>query len=459
MGIHAVNTNGSKPASTPGHSPQGEAGQPFAPAAPAFGPRITRDLAHDPAPPDACRIPDASFEGAGFDDDLQSFAAGHNTADHAEGIPADSTRRDGLSIGPVKGRGGNLNPANRFQSLRLHVLDEHLGQVAAERAELGLPQLAQVPTRILEDSSRSIINKVDSPDIHFEWTVNPYRGCEHGCIYCYARPGHEYFGLSLGLDFETTIFAKHDAPELLEKELKKESWRGEPIVMSGVTDPYQPCERDLKITRRCLEICAKFRQPVSIITKSALVTRDIDLLAELARYNAARVAISLTTLDNTLASTMEPRAAAPRARLKAMKALADAGVPVTVMTAPIIPGLNDREIPKLLQAAARYGATHAGYVLLRLPYQIKDLFLEWLQRTVPDKAARVEALLRDTRSGMLYDARAFVRQKGEGALAEHIGATFRVFCRRSGLNQGPRPKLSSDSFHRPQAQMGLFGRM
>lgn len=452
MGIHAVNTNSSKPASSTGSS-QPEAGD-------GFAPRITRELTHEAVPLDGGELHPNAGSRPGFDDEsqLEAFACQHLVADHAESLPADATRRDGL-LGPVRGRGGGLNPANRFQSLRLHVLDEHVGQRALERAELGLPQMAQVPTRILDDASRSIINKVDSPDIHFEWTVNPYRGCEHGCVYCYARPGHEYFGLSLGLDFETTIFAKHDAPELLEKELKKPSWRGEPIVMSGVTDPYQPCERDLKITRRCLEVCAKFRQPVSIITKSALVTRDVDLLAELARYNAARVAISLTTLDNTLASTMEPRAAAPRARLHAMRTLADAGIPVTVMTAPIIPGLNDREIPKLLQAAARHGATHAGYVLLRLPHQIKDLFLEWLQRTVPDKASRVEALLRDTRSGMLYDARAFVRQTGEGALAEHIGATFRVFCRRAGLNQGPRPQLSSESFHRPQSQMGLFGRM
>jgi DNA repair photolyase len=375
--------------------------------------------------------------------------------------PVEPTQRDGLAIGSdpsaaPRGRASTLNPANRFQSLRLHVLDEDAATRAAARAELDLPTCPQVPTRVLPDNAQSVLNRVDSPDIHFEWTLNPYRGCEHGCIYCYARPGHEYFGLSLGLDFETTIFAKHDAPSLLERELSKPSWRGEPIVISGVTDPYQPCEKDLAITRRCLEVCARFRQPVSVITKSALIARDVDLLSSLARHNACRVAISLTTLDNTLARAMEPRAAAPRARLKAMRVLADAGVPVTVMTAPIIPGLNDREIPALLGAARRYGASAAGYVLLRLPHQLKDLFLAWLAKAVPDKATRIEALLRDTRGGMLYDHRRFVRHTGEGPLAQHIGATFRVFARRYGLDTAARAPLSSAAFRTPRHQLDLF---
>jgi len=366
-------------------------------------------------------------------------------------LDSDAAYRDALPQGAVRGRGCALNPGNRFEDVRLHVLGDHLDEVRRES-----PDGTQVPTRIMPDASRSVINKVDSPDLPFTWTVNPYRGCEHGCIYCYARPGHEYLSLSSGLDFETVIHAKHNAPELLRDALMHPSWRPETIVFSGVTDAYQPVERELCITRRCLEVCREFRQPVSVITKSSLITRDIDLLADLARDNAAAAAISLTSLDPSLASKMEPRAASPSSRLTTIRRLADAGIPVTVMTAPIVPRINDHEIPSLLSAARNAGASHAGYVLLKLPYQVKTLFLEWLQRHFPDRAAHVETLIRETRGGALYEPGFFTRQRGEGPFAEQIRATFDLFARRYHLDS-PRVPLSSAAFRRPGSQLSLFG--
>ncbi|MBS0187486.1 MAG: PA0069 family radical SAM protein [Planctomycetes bacterium] len=364
----------------------------------------------------------------------------------------DLSYRDALPTGPARGRGAGLNPGNRFESVRLHVLGEHLDELAAEH-----PTGTQVATRILPDRTRSIINPVDSPDLSMKWTVNPYRGCEHGCIYCYARPGHEYLGMSGGLDFETVILAKHDAPELLRKELARPSWRGEAITMSGVTDCYQPVEKDLRLTRRCLELMAECRQAVGIITKSKLVLRDLDLLGKLNEHRAVHVAISVTSLDNRTASLMEPRASSPRDRLEAIRTLSKAGIPVTVMTAPIVPGINDHEIPAILEAAAEAGATSAGWVMLRLPFQIKDLFLEWLQRHFPDRSQKVESFIRDVRSGALYDHRPFTRQRGEGPLAQHIGATFKLFARKHGLSNG-RATLNEEAFVRPQegGQLGLF---
>jgi DNA repair photolyase len=350
---------------------------------------------------------------------------------------------DGLLTGPVRGRGAGLNPANRFEPIRLHILGEHLDEQACEH-----PGGVQVRTAVYADDARSVLNRVDSPDLPFKWTLNPYRGCEHGCIYCYARPGHEYFGLSSGLDFETKIFAKREAPGLLRRELAKRSWRGEPIVISGVTDGYQPIERELNLTRACLELLAECGQPVSIVTKNRLVTRDVDLLARLAAHGSASVAISLTTLDAGLARILEPRASSPSDRLAAMRELSSAGVPVTVMTAPIIPAINDRELPALLEAAAEAGATHAGLVLLRLPYQNKALFLEWLSRHFPDRASRVESLIRQMRGGELYDASFGTRMRGEGAYAEQIAGTFRVFAQRYGLDR-PMPTLRNDRFTRP----------
>jgi DNA repair photolyase len=274
---------------------------------------------------------------------------------------------------------------------------------------------------------------------------------------CYARPTHEALGLSCGLDFETTIIAKPDAPRLLERELASPTWRGEPISMSGVTDPYQPQERDLGITRACLAVMSAHGQPVGIVTKNRLVVRDLDLLAPLARAGAASVAISLTTLDDALARTMEPRASAPRDRLRAMRELADAGIPVTAMIAPVIPGLTDHEMPRLLEAAADAGAGSAGWVLLRLPHQVKAIFLEWLHRELPGRAARVESAIRATRAGALSDPTWGARMRGGGALAAQIARTFEVFARRLGLDRSRAP-LSRDAFRRPtlDGQLDLF---
>ncbi len=351
--------------------------------------------------------------------------------------------------GRVRGRGAGLNPGNRFEGVRLHVLGEELDREARER-----PGGRQVATQVLRDRTRSIINRVDSPDVGFNWTINPYRGCEHGCIYCYARPTHETLGMSCGLDFETKIMAKHDAPALLRKELQRESWGGEPIIVSGVTDPYQPIEADLRLTRACLEVMTEFRQPVSLITKNRLITRDVDLLSDLARDSAASAAVSITTLDNRLAAKMEPRASAPRERLEAVERLAAAGVPVSVMVAPVVPGLNDHELPAILKAAAEAGASGAGWILLRLPWQIKALFLEWLERHYPQRAGKVEALIREARGGKLYDATARVRFRGEGERAEQLGATFKVFARRYGLERHRTGGLSSAAFLKRRSETG-----
>jgi DNA repair photolyase len=338
------------------------------------------------------------------------------------------------------------------------VLGEHLDRVYSERNQgRGGQGGEQVKTEVFPDESRTVINRVDSEDIPFNWSLNPYRGCEHGCIYCYARPYHEYLGLSLGVDFETKIFAKFDAPELLKKELASPKWKGEVIAMAGVTDVYQPIERELKITRRCLELIAHCRQPVGIVTKNRLVLRDLELLKELARYRAVCVGVSVTTLEHELAARMEPRASSPSDRLEAIRELSGAGVPVLAMVAPIIPGLNDREIPALLKAVAEAGAGTASYTLLRLPYQIKELFLDWLSRHYPDRARHVESLIRDTRSGELYDSRVGIRHRGEGQVAEQIGRVFKVFSKRYGLNRSLRV-FTKNHFRPPESayQMRLF---
>jgi len=310
-----------------------------------------------------------------------------------------------------------------------------------------------LPTQVFRDNSRTVINEVDSPDLPFRWTINPYRGCEHGCIYCYARPNHEYLSMSLGVDFETKIFAKFDAPAQVRRELMNPKWKGDRIVLSGITDPYQPLERSLRITRSILETFVEFHQPVSLITKNKLILRDIDLLEQLNRVGGVHCAISLTTLDPQLAAKMEPRASSPRARLETIATLAKAGIPVSVMTAPIIPGINDHEIPALLKAASEAGARSARYVLLRLPYQIKDLFLEWLSRHYPQRAAKVESLLRDTRNGLLYNSEHFSIHKGEGPIAAQIGQTFTLFARKHNIDQ-PWERQSSTSFRRPNSDTG-----
>lgn len=364
--------------------------------------------------------------------------------------------QDALTQGPTRGRGAGLNPGNRFEDLRLHVLGDHLDEILVDQ-----PEGVQVPTRVYRDHSRSIINPVDSPDLHFKWTVNAYRGCEHGCIYCYARPNHEYLGLSSGLDFETKIFAKIDAPLLLRRELQKKSWLGEGIMLSGITDPYQPIESKMKLTRQILEVCVEFAQPLSIITKNALITRDLDLLRELRTHQAIRAAISITTLDNRLAHAMEPRASSPKARLHAVETLASAGIPVAVMVAPVIPALNECEIPAILQAAKDAGATSAGMVLLRLPHQIKALFLDWLKREFPQRAAHVESAIRDTRDGELYQSDWGLRQRGSGPRADQINQVFDLFARKLGLDGRGRPKSSAEFLRRKAlresgGQLGLF---
>ncbi|HEY7216133.1 MAG TPA: PA0069 family radical SAM protein [Thermoanaerobaculia bacterium] len=345
----------------------------------------------------------------------------------------------------IKGRGAGLNPRNRFEIIDVERDPE-------------IPGPDRVDTELLRDTSRSLITRNDSPDVGFEVSINPYRGCEHGCVYCYARPFHEYLGFSAGLDFESRILVKEDAPEILRRELSSPKWQPQTLVMSGVTDCYQPAERKLEITRRCLEVLAEFRNPVGIITKNELVTRDIDHLSELAEHGAAAVHISITTLDGEVARRMEPRASHPRDRLKAIERLAAAGIPVGVMVAPVVPAITDHEMPKILEAAAAAGATSAGYVVLRLPGAVAGLFEEWVERHFPDRKEKVLNRVRDLRGGRLYDARFGSRMRGEGLFADQIRTTFETFKRRYGLDQ-PRPELSTAAFRRPEQerQLRLFG--
>jgi DNA repair photolyase len=336
----------------------------------------------------------------------------------------------------MHGRGTEANPPNRFDELHLE-LDEEA------RAEAG-------PTRYFRDATRSVLAENDSPDIGFRYSLNPYRGCEHGCIYCYARPSHQYLGFSAGLDFERRIMVKDDAPALLRQTFARPSWYGDVVAFSGNTDCYQPVERRLELTRRCLEVCAEYKNPVGVITKSALVARDVDLLAALAADRAAQVFVSLTTLDEELAARMEPRAARPARRLDTIRALAAAGVPVGVLLGPVIPGLTDAEIPRLLEAAATVGARTAGWTLLRLPPPVDALFAGWLREHYPERAQRVLHRVRDTRAGQLSDARFGRRHRGEGPYAEQIAQLFAVSARKTGLDR-PLLALSSAAFRRPDA--------
>jgi DNA repair photolyase len=292
----------------------------------------------------------------------------------------------------------------------------------------------------------------------FRYSVNPYRGCEHGCSYCYARPYHEYLGLNAGIDFESRIFVKHNAASLLRDWLARDAWEPEHISFSGVTDCYQPCERRFELTRQCLEVCLASRQPVSIVTKNALVVRDLDLLAEMARFNGAHVSISLTTLDASLARSLEPRTSAPQARLRAIRELAAAGVPVRVMTAPVIPGLNDSELPALLEAAAAAGAQNATFTVLRLPLSVKPVFLEWLDRVAPLKRDRIVSLIQAVRGGEMNSSNFGERMRGTGQMAEQIKQTFKLFARKQGLDR-PLKELSTEHFVRPVptgGQLRLF---
>jgi DNA repair photolyase len=345
------------------------------------------------------------------------------------------------------GRGAAISPPNRFE--RVHAEDdwEHLDPAEA------LPDERRVPTVLMPNETRRLITENDSPDVPFRYSINPYRGCEHGCAYCYARPGHETLGMNAGLDFETRILVKYDAPDRLRDELAANSWRGEPITLSGVTDCYQPAERKLRLTRGCLEAMLEARQPLGIITKNILVTRDIDLLAPLAAQNLARVFISITTLDDSLARTLEPRTATPQARLRVVSELARAGVSVGVMVAPIIPGLNDQEAPAILAAAKEAGAQWAGYVLLRLPYAVRPIFEDWIRRSYPEKADRVLGLIRETRAGRMNDPEFGSRMRGKGPYAEQIEKAFKVFRKKHGLDR-PMPPLDSSQFVPPQPRAG-----
>jgi DNA repair photolyase len=355
-------------------------------------------------------------------------------ADHSENRPA------------PRGRGATINPADRFTALRYELDD------------FSSPEEARpLPTEFFRDDSQSIISRNNSPDVGFETSLNPYRGCEHGCAYCYARPTHEYLGFSAGLDFESKILVKMNAGPLLRQELSKPSWKPQVLVMSGVTDCYQPIERKLKLTRSCLEVLAEFRNPTAIVTKNFLVTRDIDLLQSLARYDAVIATISITTLDAELAAKLEPRASTPRARLAAVRELARAGVPVGVNVAPIIPGLNDHEIPHIIQAAAEAGAYCAHYTIVRLPLAVSEIFPAWLKTHFPDRAETVLGRIRSMRNGKLNSSQFGQRMRGEGLLAEQIRRLVEVASRRFGLNQRDF-HLNCDAFRRVdknQLSLGL----
>jgi DNA repair photolyase len=351
---------------------------------------------------------------------------------------------------PIQGRGASWSPANRFE--KLHVDLTEVDVVDADPDQEEKPRRA---TQYFRDATKTIIARNQSPDVGFEVSINPYRGCEHGCIYCFARPTHEYLGFSAGLDFESRIMVKPDAPRLLEAELSSPKWKPQLLMMSGVTDCYQPVERKLRITRSCLEVIAKFRNPVGILTKNRLVTRDIDILSELARHNAVVVNLSVTTLDPKLQRILEPRTSPPAARLDAVAQLRAANIPVGVMVAPVIPGINDHEIPAIVAACAKAGAQFAGHVLLRLPWAVAPLFEHWLDEHFPERKAKVLERVRATRGGeKLYDSRWRKRQIGEGIFAEQIQNMFEVSCRRAGL--GERPKLSTAAFRRSTTQLDLL---
>ena len=348
-----------------------------------------------------------------------------------------------------RGRGAVSNQTGRFEPETRHAFDD--GWDTVEEAA------ARLETTLTQESAKTIITFNKSPDISFDRTINPYRGCEHGCIYCFARPSHAYGGLSAGLDFESRLFFKPNAPELLKRELSRPGYRPRPIALGMNTDAFQPVERDTGLTREVLKILLAYRHPVSLLTKSSLIERDIDIIGPMASMGLARVGVSVTTLDRTLARKMEPRAATPARRLQTIRALSDAGIPVTVMTAPIIPGLTDHEIESLLEAAAAHGASGAGYVLLRLPYEIKDLFHEWLVAHVPDRAAKVINTIREMRHGRDYDARWFERGTGRGPVAQMIGQRFARETKRLGLDT-PRPDLRTDLFRpldTPGGQLSL----
>ena len=338
---------------------------------------------------------------------------------------------------PIRGRGANINPSNRFEALH------------CEPEDWCEPDIESRPlrTQFLVDNSQSIISYNNSPDIGFDASLNPYRGCEHGCAYCYARPTHEYLGFSAGIDFESRILVKPKAAELLAAELLRPSWKPQNLALSGVTDAYQPVERKLQITRACLRVLVDFRNPVSVVTKNHLVTRDADYLGELARVNASAVCLSITTLDPKLARLLEPRASSPSHRLKAIATLHRAGVPVGVNVAPIIPGINEHEVPHITAAAAKAGAQFASYTMIRLPLTVAPIFLAWVETHFPERKEKILGRIRAMRNGKLNSAEFGARMRGDGPMAEEIRQMFLVSCRRVGLNK-PRTELSTAAFRR-----------
>ena len=346
----------------------------------------------------------------------------------------------------IKGRGAAHNPPNRFEPIAF----EPDGDFVDSDEE-------QVPAHTVyyKDTARTIIATNDSPDVGFTHSINPYRGCSHGCIYCYARPTHEYFGLSAGLDFETKIFVKPDAPQLLRNELMSPKWEPRTLSISGVTDCYQPVERKLKLTRQCLEVLAEFRNPAGLITKNHLITRDIDLFRQMNEHQGVIVILSVTTLDTELSRRLEPQTSVPARRLAAIEAMAKAGIPVGVMLAPIIPGLTDHEIPSILSAVASAGAQFAGYVPVRLPLAVAPLFENWLERHYPDRKDKVVNRIRSLRGGKLNDSNFHTRMRGGGIFADQIENIFRVARRKAGLDK-PSPSLNASAFQRPGGQMDLF---
>ncbi|MEP3048617.1 MAG: PA0069 family radical SAM protein [Roseibium sp.] len=354
-----------------------------------------------------------------------------------------------LSEDRRRGRGAALNKSGRFEPLSREAFDDGWDS---------LDDLPELKTNVQDERARTIITRNESPDISFDRSINPYRGCEHGCIYCFARPSHAYMGLSPGLDFETRLFAKPNAAELLERELSKPGYTPRVIAIGTNTDPYQPLERSYQLLPKILEVLENCGHPVAIVTKSSLVTRDIDILSRMAERNLVKVALSVTTLDKKLCRVMEPRASAPHKRLAALKALSDAGIPTSVMMAPIIPALTDSEIEALLEAAAEHGASEAAYILLRLPREVSELFRDWLLRERPNRYQHVMNLIRSMRGGKDYDAKWGERMRGLGPYSEQISKRFSLSAKRLGLNLR-RKKLSIEHFIQPQkggVQLGLF---
>jgi len=343
----------------------------------------------------------------------------------------------------IKGRGAISNPEGRFESRRVEVVDD--GWSIDDEAK----ELPPLQTTVMAEHAKSILTRNDSPDVGFDVSINPYRGCEHGCVYCYARPDHSYVNLSPGLDFETKLFYKQDAAKLLDTELRRRSYVCKPINIGASTDPYQPIERKLEVTRSLLEVMCRFRHPITVVTKSALIERDIDLLTDLARDDLVNVFVSITSLNAELKRTLEPRAPSPAARLRAVRALRAAGIPVGVLIAPIIPAVNDAELESIVEACAQAGARTCGYVVLRLPREVKDLFREWLDAHLPLRAAHVMSLINDMRGGKDNDARFGTRMKGEGPIAELIRTRFHAACRRHGLARAREVALSTDRFRVP----------